>query len=101
MNKTDPVDDYFAREDVEKLRRLAHKQKQETQAQDREALRKLHHMKCPKCGLDLHTLRRVDVEIDACFTCKGIWLDEGELERLQKDVPTRAPVIQAVLNLFK
>ena len=42
----------------------------------------LHHMKCPRCGLDLHSLAQGDVEVDTCFHCHGMWLDAGELEKL-------------------
>lgn len=94
-------EDYFAREEVEKKRKLALRQQQDTEAQQREALRKLHYLKCPKCGLDLHTLNQGKVEIDTCFNCKGIWLDAGELEQLIKAHGEGGTVMKAVLNLFK
>ena len=94
--------EYFAREDVEKLRRLSRKQSEALAKLKREELRKTHYMKCPKCGFDLHTLKRGEVEIDTCFECKGVWLDEGELERVLQEPPAhRGTVIRAVLNLFK
>lgn len=38
---------------------------------------------CPGCGASLHpTAARHGVEIDACASCGGIWLDAGELELL-------------------
>ena len=46
-------DEYFAREDVEK-RKLAFQQSEVMAEQQKEALRTLHYMKCPKCGFDLH-----------------------------------------------
>jgi len=39
-------------------------------------------MECPKCSGHLATLELVDVELDYCFSCRGIWLDRGETERL-------------------
>ena len=36
-------------------------------------------MNCPHCGTLLEELRRGDVVIDACRTCRGVWLDHGEL----------------------
>ena len=95
-------DEYFAREDIEKKRKLALDQARATAQQQREALQKLHHMKCPKCGMDLHTLRKGTVEIDTCFNCNGMWLDAGELEKLvAEDHPQRGSVMKAVLNIFK
>lgn len=39
-------------------------------------------MQCPACTSHLVTLELSGVEVDYCFTCQGIWLDRGELERL-------------------
>ncbi|HLT29207.1 MAG TPA: zf-TFIIB domain-containing protein [Myxococcaceae bacterium] len=100
----DPEDQYFAAEDVEKLRRLAREQKQKLEQEERERLRALHHMKCPKCGLDLETLHMKDgnVDVDVCVGCHGVWLDAGELEQLQKQPrdPHRT-FMGAVLNIFR
>ena|SRR5580765_3940643 len=37
---------------------------------------------CPRDGTELVQVERSGVLIDACPTCRGIWLDRGELERL-------------------
>ncbi len=39
-------------------------------------------MKCPVCKTDMIILELEQVETDYCVSCKGIWLDEGELELL-------------------
>lgn len=40
-------------------------------------------MKCPRCEeAQLDEREREGVTVDACPTCRGIWLDRGELERL-------------------
>ena len=39
-------------------------------------------MICPKCKDAMVTLELNNVEIDRCFGCGGVWLDEGELELL-------------------
>ncbi len=94
-------DEYFAREEIEKKHRLALKQAAETAQKTKEELRQLHYMKCPKCGMDLHTLKRGDVEVDTCFHCQGIWLDKGELEALMSQgSPHGGAVMNAVLNIF-
>ena len=36
-------------------------------------------MHCPKCGQELATETCDSVEIDVCPSCKGVWLDAGEL----------------------
>lgn len=96
-------DEYFAREDIEKKRKLAFKQAQETEQQRRDELKKLHFMKCPRCGMDLHALKKGDVEVDTCFHCKGVWLDAGELEHLMDTMgqENSGKVMKAVLGLFQ
>jgi uncharacterized protein len=40
-------------------------------------------MKCPVCKeADLVMSERQGVEIDYCPTCRGIWLDRGELDKI-------------------
>lgn len=39
-------------------------------------------MKCPICNVDLVMTERQSVEIDYCPTCRGIWLDRGELDKI-------------------
>ncbi len=39
-------------------------------------------MHCPVCQQPLIVLELDQVEIDYCLSCKGIWLDAGELELL-------------------
>lgn len=46
---------------------------------------------CPKCNEEsLWAFDYEGIEVDFCDTCKGIWLDEGELAsyvELSKDIP--------------
>jgi uncharacterized protein len=40
-------------------------------------------MKCPACKEpDLVMSERQGVEIDYCPTCRGVWLDRGELDKI-------------------
>jgi len=50
--------------------------------EETERLRKLHFMKCPKCGHDLKEEALEGVNIDRCTFCEGIFLDAGELDQL-------------------
>lgn len=95
-------EEFFAREDIEKKRKLALQQSEEMAAKRREELMQLHYMKCPKCGMDLQTLTKGKVEIDTCFNCHGVWLDAGELDQIVAAGPEGGgKVMGAVLNLFK
>ena len=37
---------------------------------------------CPKCQSPMRTYERSGVTVDQCTSCRGIFLDRGELERL-------------------
>jgi len=39
-------------------------------------------MNCPVCNSKLQVTDRSGVEIDFCPTCRGVWLDRGELDKL-------------------
>jgi uncharacterized protein len=39
-------------------------------------------MKCPNCSTTLLMSDKHGVEIDYCPSCRGIWLDRGELEKI-------------------
>ena len=43
-------------------------------------LKRLHWMRCPKCGTELASERQGTFEIDVCQGCQGVWLDARELE---------------------
>ena len=37
---------------------------------------------CPNDNSSMQTVQRSGVEFDMCPTCRGVWLDRGELEKL-------------------
>ncbi len=37
---------------------------------------------CPKCTSEMRSYERNGVTIDQCTSCKGVFLDRGELDRL-------------------
>ena len=39
-------------------------------------------MNCPKCSIELKMSDRQGIEIDYCPTCRGVWLDRGELDKI-------------------
>ena len=75
-------EEYFAREEAEKMRKLQAEKAKALSGVEKEEIKKAHYMKCPKCGMDLMTLVYRGVEIDKCSACSGVWLDDGELEKL-------------------
>ena len=54
-------------------------------------------MNCPSCNNPMIVLELEEVETDYCISCKGIWLDNGELESLLIDGKEK----DALLNSIK
>lgn len=75
-------DEFFAREEALKLRKLAEKLRAEMSEEEKKRLKELHWMRCPKCGMELKSIQLNQVEVDKCFSCGGLFLDEGELEKV-------------------
>jgi uncharacterized protein len=45
------------------------------------------NLTCVKCTSVLDKARVGDVEVDLCPSCGGLWLDQGEIERLGRSAP--------------
>jgi uncharacterized protein len=39
-------------------------------------------MLCPNCQTQLTMTERQGIEIDYCPSCRGVWLDRGELDKI-------------------
>ena len=77
-------EEYFARQEAERRRKLAEERQAKLLAEERERERALHFMKCPKCGMQLEEIAFGDVRVDKCFSCEGLWLDNGELDLIRQ-----------------
>ena len=71
-------DEYFARLDAERLQR----RRQQEEARARDAERRSHHMRCPKCGGQLKSRTIHRIEVETCEDCKGSWFDYGEVRAI-------------------
>ena len=49
-------------------------------------------MACPVDGAALVMSERAGIEIDYCPTCRGVWLDRGELDKIiERNAASQAP----------
>ena len=49
-------------------------------------------MACPVDGAALVMSERSGIEIDYCPTCRGVWLDRGELDKIiERNAASQAP----------
>jgi len=82
----------FIRLEFERAKKVEEDFKQKMLEDERNSLKELHYMRCPKCGMQLVEIDYKGIKIDKCTECSGVWLDEGELEavvKLDKSVITR------------
>ena len=56
-----------------------------------------NRMKCPVCtSTELLMTERLNIEIDYCPQCRGVWLDRGELDKIiERSVNDARPVAAA------
>ncbi len=81
-NASENEDEYFLRRELEKKREAVKKKQAELADEERIAQKELHWMRCGKCGAELHEVEFRGVKVDKCFSCGGVYLDDGELELL-------------------
>ena len=78
----DLEEDYFARQDREKLAKIKAQAEAEEAAKAAADRKALHHLHCGKCGGKMDTTTFKGVEIEICPDCGAVLLDAGELESL-------------------
>jgi hypothetical protein len=77
-------EEYFARMEFERKKKGEEKKHQKLLEEEKKKLAALHHMRCPKCGLELIEIGYKGIKVDKCSECEGVWLDAGELETVSK-----------------
>lgn len=96
---SDPEEEYFARQEFERRKRDAEARAAKLVQEERDRLRAQHHMRCPKCGMELAEIAFRNVRIDKCTSCGGVWLDAGELETVAS--ADESGVLGRFAGLFK
>jgi hypothetical protein len=93
-----PEEEFFARENLAKLKKLAMEKRNRLDQEEREKLKKLHWMRCTKCGSEMQEILFRGVTIDKCLTCGGVYLDQREFEKL---AGKESGFLPSILSLFK
>ena len=91
-------DEYFAKQELERRKKWAQEQNAKKSVEEKEQLKKLHWMKCPKCGYDLAEIEFHGVKVDQCAHCGGVFLDKGELDQIEKH---DTGVMNRVFSIFR
>ncbi len=79
---TDLEDQHFFREEQEKISKIRAAEEAKKVAEEKAALKALHHLHCGKCGSKMDTQLFKGVEIEVCPACGAVLLDAGELEKI-------------------
>lgn len=58
-------------------------------------------MKCPVCHEAMIVLEWDHVEVDHCPSCKGVWLDQGELELLLETREDKTKILSSFQTCTK
>jgi hypothetical protein len=77
-------EEYFVRMEFEKKKGQEEEKQKKLKENEKKKLKELHHLKCPKCGMDLIEIDYKNIKIDKCSGCEGVWLDAGELETVSQ-----------------
>ena len=101
MSSKIPEDEYFARLEAEKKRRLATILADEARDQHAAELKELHYHHCGKCGQEMFTTQFRGVEVEVCPSCGAVLLDPGELQELAGEDHTGALRLVATLFGFR
>jgi hypothetical protein len=97
VKPSDKEEEFFALKEFETRRKLREEQQRQLEAAERARLRDLHHMHCPKCGMDLIEIDYKGVKLDKCSACGGLWFDAQEFETI---LSLEQSNIKSIFNIF-
>ena len=84
MKPSQQEEEYIARMEFEKKKKMEEENHKNLKEHEKKKVKELHHMRCPKCGMELIEIDYKKIKIDKCSDCEGIWLDAGELEAVME-----------------
>ncbi|MBI4843264.1 MAG: zf-TFIIB domain-containing protein [Nitrospirae bacterium] len=84
MKPSERETEFIARMEFERKKKLEEEKHKKLKAEEKKKLKDIHHMRCPKCGMELIEIDYKKIKVDKCSECDGIWLDAGELETVSK-----------------
>ncbi len=98
---SDAEEDYFRKEELERLERSRKKLDAERESIKAEQQRLEHWMRCPKCGSQMEEVLFRHIMVDRCTECGYIGFDNGELDVLiSHEEPLLARISHEMRNLF-
>ena len=84
VKPSEQEEEYFAKQEIQRRLKAEAEKTLKLAEEEKERLRELHYLHCPKCGTKLEEAVIKEVTVDLCPACHGIFLDAGELEKIAK-----------------
>jgi Zn-finger nucleic acid-binding protein len=78
----DKEEEYFFRKNKELLEKKRAELDAARRLQEKEQLKEMHWMRCPKCGHEMAEEELAGIKVDRCAHCGGVFFDAGELDLL-------------------
>lgn len=82
IRPSEKEEEFFARQEFERRKAAQEALQRQMKEEERARLRELHHMHCPKCGMDLVPIEYRGITLDKCSACGGLWFDAQEFETI-------------------
>lgn len=98
---SDREEEFFARQEFERRKKSEEEKRKKMMDAEKKKLKELHHMHCPKCGMNLIEIDYKGIKIDKCSGCEGIWLDAGELEAVVESEHKDKGFLDKMFTVFK
>jgi hypothetical protein len=92
LKPSEKEEQFFKEQEIKQKLAKAKEEQNAVAATEKQRLRELHYMHCPKCGQKLAPEQYGAVEIDVCAGCKGLWLDANELEQILASTEKSGPL---------
>ena len=93
-------DEYIARTEYLRLKAIADEREARLKQQERDELKRLHWMRCPKDGMELIEMEHMGVHVDKCAHCGGLFFDAGELEKAIETNAEKDGFVSRILGIF-
>ncbi|MEI6084113.1 MAG: zf-TFIIB domain-containing protein [Verrucomicrobiota bacterium] len=89
LKPSDNEEVYFREQELKKTLEKSRQEQAAMAGAEKNRLKELHHMHCPKCGQKLVVEKYGAVEVDVCGGCRGLWLDANELDAIVENTKKR------------
>ncbi|MBU4484200.1 zf-TFIIB domain-containing protein [bacterium] len=89
---------YFSTVELDKIRRMNIKKKEEVESDELKRLKDLHFKKCSACGWDVEEITFKGVTIFKCFSCGGVHMNEETFDTL---FSAENGILKSILEIFK